>query len=112
MRDEETGTFWQQISGRAISGPLAGSQLEPVHSDELSFGLWRSDAPNGTVLKPLPKDAKDYETKDWETRIGKAPTVLDFPNTGLQSQRHRIGSGGIWREPGVSGESDFGREGD
>jgi hypothetical protein len=45
MRDEETGTFWQQISGRAISGPLNGSQLEPVHSDELTFALWRSEAP-------------------------------------------------------------------
>ena len=86
MRDEETGTFWQQISGRAISGPMAGSQLEPVHSDELSFGLWRSGEPNGMVLKPLTRDAKEYETKDWEARIGKYKTVLDFPNTGLQSR--------------------------
>jgi len=86
MRDEETGTFWQQISGRAISGPLAGAQLTPVHSDELTFALWRSEAPNGTVLKPLPKDAREYETKDWDVRMAKARTVLDFPNSGLQSR--------------------------
>jgi hypothetical protein len=86
MRDEETGTFWQQISGRAISGPLAGTQLTPVHSDELSFALWLNETPNGTVLKALPKDAADYETKDWEVRMAKDRTVLDFPNSGLKSR--------------------------
>ena len=30
MRDEETGTYWQQISGRAIAGPLQGKQLTLV----------------------------------------------------------------------------------
>ncbi len=39
MRDDQTGTFWQQISGRAISGPLAGLQLEPVYSDEVTFAF-------------------------------------------------------------------------
>jgi hypothetical protein len=86
MRDDETGTFWQQISGRAISGPLAGSQLEAVHSDELSFALWHIEAPHGTVLKPLPKYANEYETKDWDVRMAKVRTVLDFPNSGLQSR--------------------------
>jgi len=37
MRDEETGTYWQQISGAAISGPLKGRQLTLVHSDELTL---------------------------------------------------------------------------
>jgi hypothetical protein len=84
MRDDQTGTFWQQISGRAISGPLAGAQLEPVHSDELTFALWHSEAPEGTVLKAVPKYADDYETKDWDVRMAKVRTVLDFPNSGLK----------------------------
>jgi uncharacterized protein DUF3179 len=86
MRDDQTGTFWQQISGLAISGPLAGSQLEPVHSDELTFALWHSEASDGTILKALPKDAAAYETKDWEVHIGKARTVLNFPKSGLSSR--------------------------
>lgn len=86
MRDDQTGTYWQQISGRAVAGPLAGSQLELVYSDELTFALWKQEAPQGTVLKPVMKYASEYETKDWEKRIGKAKTVLDFPGTGLQSR--------------------------
>jgi hypothetical protein len=91
MRDEQTGTFWQQISGLAISGPLAGSRLEPVHSDELTFALWRGEAPDGTVLKALAKDAGEYETKDWDVRMAKVRTVLDFPKSGLQSRDLVVG---------------------
>lgn len=91
MRDEQTGTFWQQISGRAISGPLAGEQLELVYSDELTFALWRSEAANGTVLRPVKKYAGDYEAKDWDVRMAKARTVLDFPNSGLKSRDLVVG---------------------
>jgi len=31
MRDEEMGSFWQQFSGRAISGPMRGEQLPLIH---------------------------------------------------------------------------------
>ena len=54
MRDEETGTYWQQISGAAISGPLKGSQLTLVHSDELTLATWKSEQPEGTVLDDVP----------------------------------------------------------
>ncbi len=86
MRDDQTGTFWQQISGRAISGPLAGYQLAPVYSDELTFALWRSEAGAGTVLKPVSRYASDYAAKNWDIRMAKAPTVLDFPGSGLRSR--------------------------
>jgi hypothetical protein len=86
MRDDQTGTFWQQISGRAISGPLAGSQLQLVYSDELTFGLWRNEAAKGTVLKPVAKYSADYEAKAWDVRMSKVRTVIDFPHTGLQSR--------------------------
>jgi hypothetical protein len=84
MRDDQTGTFWQQVSGRAISGPLAGSQLDRVYSDELTFGLWSKLAPGGAVLLPVVKDAHEYEAKDWEIRMAKARTVLVFPKTPLK----------------------------
>lgn len=86
MRDDQTGTFWQQITGRAVSGPLAGSQLEFVASDELTFGLWRSQSGSKTILKPVAKYANDYEAKDWDVRMAKVKTVLNFPDAGLRSR--------------------------
>ena len=86
MRDDQTGTFWQQINGRAVSGPLAGSQLEFFPSDEISFGLWRTQAGDKTVLKPVAKYVDEYEIKNWDVRMAKVKTVLDFPNSGLRSR--------------------------
>jgi hypothetical protein len=91
MRDDQTGTYWQQISGRAVSGPLAGTQLEPIHSDELTFALWRRESPNGTVLKPVGAYAGEYEAKDWDAHMTRVKTVLDFPATGIASRELMLG---------------------
>jgi hypothetical protein len=76
MRDEETGSFWQQITGAAIAGPLKGAQLSLVPQDELTFGLWMREQPKGTVLAPLPRYAAKYEKATWESEIAKLPTVI------------------------------------
>ncbi len=70
MRDEETGTYWQQITGLAISGPLKGQRLTLVLSDELNFATWKSEQPQGTVLNDLPKYVSGYAHKDWDVRAG------------------------------------------
>jgi hypothetical protein len=77
MRDEETGTWWQQVSGKAIHGPLKGRQLKKVFHDELSFALWKSEKPGGRVLRPDEKiaAANGYAPADWETRVGKMRVV-------------------------------------
>ena len=81
MRDEETGSYWQQISGLAISGPLKGCALVLVHSDELSFGLWSREQPLGRVLDAVPNLAPKYEKKDWEAEVAKLKTVISAPTT-------------------------------
>jgi hypothetical protein len=84
MRDEQTGSFWQQISGRAVSGPLAGRTLTLVHSDELSFALWKSEEPQGTVVKDVAAYVREYSPKDWDVQMAKTPTVLSFREHGME----------------------------
>ncbi len=90
MRDEETGTWWQQITGKAIYGPLQGASLELVLSDELTFGEWRSESPSGRVLAPVAKYTKDYDP-NWEPDVAKLPVVISFPGTELKSRDVVIG---------------------
>ena len=47
MQDEETGSWWQQVTGEAILGPLKGKRLTLVDADQLTFSTWKSEAPNG-----------------------------------------------------------------
>ena len=91
MRDDQTGSFWQQADGVAISGPLAGSRLELVPMDELSFGLWKQESPQGDVLAPVPAYVADYERKDWEQRMQKVPTVVNVSGTSLPARETVIG---------------------
>jgi hypothetical protein len=91
MRDEETGSYWQQISGLAIAGPLRGRQLTLVLSDELTFAAWKSEEPRGTVLNDVPKYVAGYARRDWEVRMKRAPTVIDFQEHGLQARDLMLG---------------------
>jgi hypothetical protein len=90
MRDKETGTWWQQITGKAIYGPLQGAALELVLSDELTFGEWRTESPSGQVLAPVAKYTKEYDS-NWEPDVAKLPVVISFPNTELKSRDVVIG---------------------
>src|ERR1044072_4678075 len=75
MQDAETGTWWQQVSGEAILGPLKGRKLTLLPFDQLTFRVWREEAPNGRVLVPVDAiaSAKRYARADWEERMEKTP---------------------------------------
>ncbi len=75
MRDEQTGSWWQQVSGEAIQGPLKGRRLTGVFFDEVSFGIWKAERPDGRVLKPVPGKQDDYAPANWERRMKKVQTV-------------------------------------
>lgn len=90
MRDKETGTWWQQINGKAIYGPLRGSSLDLVPYDEITFGEWKSEVSRGQVLAEVPKYAKKYES-NWEPEVAKLPVVISFPGTELKSRDIVVG---------------------
>jgi hypothetical protein len=79
MRDEETGSWWQQVTGEAIQGPLKGQHLRPVFHDELTFGLWKREKPDGRVLRPDESVARagHYAPANWEERMAKVPVATN-----------------------------------
>ncbi len=78
MADEQTGTWWQQVSGEAIRGPLAGARLSPVAFDQLTFGTWKAEGRGGRVLRPDERIAAAgrYASADWEERMERTPTPV------------------------------------
>jgi hypothetical protein len=77
MRDEETGSWWQQVTGEAIYGPLKGQKLRPFFHDELTFALWKQEKPQGRVLRPDESLARagKYAPANWEERMKKVPVT-------------------------------------
>jgi len=118
MRDEETGTWWQQVSGEAIHGPLKGKKLTNVYNDELTFAVWKRENRQGRVLKPDERVKRNYMPANWEELIAKEQVVtpvdpkdklsprtliaglvvngraLAYPLPALEKQRLILGSGG------------------
>jgi hypothetical protein len=79
MRDAETGSWWQQVSGAAIQGSFKGQKLNEVYHDEVTFGVWKREHPNGRVLRPDGKilAANKYDKPDWETAVAKMPVRIN-----------------------------------
>ena len=50
MYDRQTESLWTHFQGVAFEGPLAGTRLEPVPAQMLSFDEWRQSYPSGLVL--------------------------------------------------------------
>ena len=77
MRDEETGTWWQQVNGEAIQGLLKGTRLKAVPMDEIAFARWKREQPGGRVLRPDPRIAAAgrYAKPDWEVRMQSMPVA-------------------------------------
>lgn len=77
MRDEETGSWWQQVTGEAIQGPLKGQTLRSVYHDEVTFGLWKREKPEGRVLRPNEQTAQsgNYLPANWEESVARMPVA-------------------------------------
>ncbi len=85
MKDEETGSWWQQVTGEAIFGPLKGKRLKPAFMDELTFATWKHEQPEGRVLSPDEKIAAkgEYAPPDWEDRMLRVPVATQVTATTL-----------------------------
>ena len=92
MQDEETGTWWQQVSGCGIHGPLAGQCLEEMAWDEVTFAVFRRENPGARVLRPVEESREDYAEADWEAEISEFPTVTPLdPDDALAPRALVIG---------------------
>lgn len=62
FEDAGTGSWWQQATGVAISGPLKGSKLAEIPSAQMSLGDWRALHPSSLTLQPDPHFKTKYDS--------------------------------------------------
>lgn len=60
MWDRQTESWWQQFTGEAIIGSLAGKQLELVPASIVSYAAFKHTFPQGTVLSKETGLHRDY----------------------------------------------------
>jgi hypothetical protein len=75
MGDEQTGSWWQQVTGEAIHGPFQGRRLDLVPYDEISFAAWKREHPDGRVLRPDDSAPWRQFSQNWEAETARLPVV-------------------------------------
>ena len=74
FEDKTTGSWWRQVTGEAIVGPLRGTVLKEIPSEQMSLANWIALHPDTKILQPdtLFKDAyKELEKYDEGKMIGR-----------------------------------------
>jgi hypothetical protein len=49
MKDRQTGSTWEAMTGRAVSGPLAGGELERLTTEYSFWFSWSQSHPDTDV---------------------------------------------------------------
>ena len=60
MWDRQTESWWQQLTGEAIIGALAGERLEAVPASIVSYATFKETYPQGLVLARPTEFRRDY----------------------------------------------------
>jgi hypothetical protein len=79
MSDEETGSWWQQVTGKAILGPLKGRSLERMPFEQVTFGLWVDENPDSTVLEARAEYVDLYRSNVLERGEDRDGKFMSFP---------------------------------
>jgi len=77
MADEETGSWWQQVTGECILGPLKGKRLSRISSDEVTLAIWRAEHPESTAVQFDPR--RKYPGSAWEKQLERSKSPDGAP---------------------------------
>ena len=61
FEDSRTGSWWRQANGRAVVGPLKGSNLPELPSFQMSLRQWFDLHPDSQVMQPDPDYLAQYD---------------------------------------------------
>ncbi len=62
FEDKTTGSWWRQVNGEAIAGPLKGSRLDEIPSQQMTLRAWLDANPLSKVLAPDTTFNAEYES--------------------------------------------------
>ncbi len=61
FEDASTKSWWRQVSGEAIVGPLKGTLLREIPSEQMALQAWIDRFPQTLIMQPDPKFKTQYE---------------------------------------------------
>lgn len=76
FEDATTGSWWQQATGQAITGPLKGSSLQEITSRQLPLQVWLRQYPQSMILQPdLTFSTNYFKLEDYDKGLMQSSLV-------------------------------------
>ncbi|MEK7728585.1 MAG: DUF3179 domain-containing (seleno)protein [candidate division KSB1 bacterium] len=73
FEDASTKSWWRQVNGEAIAGPLQGTMLEELPSEQMRLAAWLEHHPNSLIMQPDSAFQEEYEgLKNYDEGKGKS----------------------------------------
>jgi len=60
FEDNTTKSWWRQVNGEAITGPLKGQSLKEIPSEQMSLATWLRAHPSTLIMQPDTLYKKEY----------------------------------------------------
>ncbi|MBU6323913.1 MAG: DUF3179 domain-containing protein [Bacteroidetes bacterium] len=95
FEDELSGSWWRQVNGEAVAGPLSGSSLPEIPAVQMSLAEWLRLHPDSKVMQPDPYSTKYYERlSQYET--GGSKSALTCSDTADWQSKSWV-AGVVWK---------------
>ena len=73
FEDAATKSWWQQATGVAVAGPLKGTALQEIPSQQSTLAAWLHQYPNSLVMQPDTTFAEEYKKMaEYDKGTGKS----------------------------------------
>lgn len=80
FEDAATGSWWRQVSGEAVTGPLKGQTLREIPAQQMSLANWIQENPETRIMQPDSTFREQYERLALYDE-GKSKGPLTRPDT-------------------------------
>ena len=98
MVDRQTGSWWQQLTGKAIHGQLSGTALKLIPVDLMTWGAWKELYPDTRVLSRDTGFDHNYDLfpsggsyTDWQKSDRIFPRLMKITDTRFRARETVLG---------------------
>jgi hypothetical protein len=72
FEDSRTGSWWQQATGKAVTGKLKGEILPELRSNQMRLAEWLELYPHSEIMQADPKFQEKYDSMSVYETVGKS----------------------------------------
>ncbi len=93
MYDRQTESLWSQLGMEAVSGPMVGTALEWMPSEQMTWAQWKQEYPQGRVLYIQTGFQRNYAGTAYASYHESPETIFPVPRHRTELKQKELVAG-------------------